>query len=149
MSNFQVDFSGQWLKYLLWICPHMNVTGPYLCKSTLVQVMAWCRQATSHYLSQCWPRSQSPYGITRPQWVNRILWHGCLDFGGKWHQVMLCAIICDEVKNTWHHTIHSNHWHHFSEIWCQNEHHNFQQILQFHCKHAWLWWNCFIDKKRF
>ena len=25
-------------------------------KSTLVQVMAWCRQATSHYLSQCWPR---------------------------------------------------------------------------------------------
>ena len=30
-------------------------------KSTLVQVMAWCRQATSHYLSQCWPRSLSPY----------------------------------------------------------------------------------------
>ena len=24
--------------------------------STLVQLMAWCRQATSHYLSQCWPR---------------------------------------------------------------------------------------------
>ena len=38
-------------------------------KSTLVQVMAWCRQATSHYLSQCWPRSMSPYGVTRPQWV--------------------------------------------------------------------------------
>ena len=38
-------------------------------KSTLVQVMAWCRQATSHYLSQCWHRSMSPYGITRPQWV--------------------------------------------------------------------------------
>ena len=30
-------------------------------KSTLVQVMAWCRQATSHYLSQCWPRSLTPY----------------------------------------------------------------------------------------
>ena len=26
-------------------------------KSTLVQVMAWCHQATSHYLNQCWPRS--------------------------------------------------------------------------------------------
>ena len=25
-------------------------------KSRLVQVMAWCRQATSHYLSQCRPR---------------------------------------------------------------------------------------------
>ena len=23
-------------------------------QSTLVQVMAWCRQATSHYLRQCW-----------------------------------------------------------------------------------------------
>ena len=39
-------------------------------KSTLVQVMAWCHHATSHYLSQCWPRSLSPYGVTRPQWVN-------------------------------------------------------------------------------
>ena len=39
-------------------------------KSALVQVMAWCYQATSHYLSQCWPRSLSPYRITRPQWVN-------------------------------------------------------------------------------
>ena len=38
--------------------------------STLVQVMAWCRQATSHYLNQCWPRSLSPYGVTRPQKVN-------------------------------------------------------------------------------
>ena len=38
-------------------------------QSTLVEVMAWCRQATGHYLSQCWPRSQSPYGVTRPYWV--------------------------------------------------------------------------------
>ena len=30
-------------------------------KSTLVQVMAWCHQATSHYLNQCWPRSLPPY----------------------------------------------------------------------------------------
>ena len=33
-------------------------------KSTLVQVMA-----TSRYLSQFLPRSLSPYGVTRPQWV--------------------------------------------------------------------------------
>ena len=38
-------------------------------KSTLVQVMAWCRQAPIHYLSQCWPRSVSPYGVTWPQWI--------------------------------------------------------------------------------
>ena len=36
---------------------------------TLVQVMAWCRQAASHYLSQCSPRSLSSYGVTRPQCV--------------------------------------------------------------------------------
>ena len=28
--------------------------------STSVQVMAWCHQATSHYLSQCWPSSFLP-----------------------------------------------------------------------------------------
>ena len=35
--------------------------------------MAWCRQAASHYLSQCWPRFMSPHGVTRPQWVNSQL----------------------------------------------------------------------------
>ena len=30
--------------------------------------MAWCRQAASHYLSQCWPRYLSPYG----SWTNII-----------------------------------------------------------------------------
>ena len=35
--------------------------------------MAWCHQATSHYLSQCWPRSLSPYDVTRTEWVN-LLW---------------------------------------------------------------------------
>ena len=42
-------------------------------KSTLVQVMAWCRQATSHYLSQCWPSSMTPYGVTRPS-INLMIW---------------------------------------------------------------------------
>ena len=39
-------------------------------QSILLQVMAWCRQATSHYLSQCWPRSLSLYGVTMPQWID-------------------------------------------------------------------------------
>ena len=43
-------------------------------QSTLVQVMAWCRQAASHYLSQCWLRSMLPYGVTRLQWVNVVQW---------------------------------------------------------------------------
>ena len=35
-------------------------------QSTLVQVVAWCCQATSHYLSQCWPRFLPPYSVTTP-----------------------------------------------------------------------------------
>ena len=38
-------------------------------KTALVQVMAWCRQATSHYLTQCQPIHMLPYGVIRPQWV--------------------------------------------------------------------------------
>ena len=52
---------------LRWMSLHLTDD-----KSTLVQVMAWCRQATSHYLSQWWPRSLSPYGVTRPQWVKEM-----------------------------------------------------------------------------
>ena len=41
-------------------------------KSALVQIMAWCHQATSHYLSQCWPIFMSPYFATRPQEINKL-----------------------------------------------------------------------------
>ena len=34
--------------------------------------MAWCRQATIHYLGQPWPTPMSPCGVTWPQLVNRI-----------------------------------------------------------------------------
>ena len=51
-------------------CMPLDITDD---KSTLVQVMAWCRQATNHYLSQCWPISLSPNGVTRPQWVNPLM----------------------------------------------------------------------------
>ena len=60
-------------------------------KSTLIQVMAWCRQATSHYLNQCWPRSVSPCGVTRPRWVNVLatkiswmLYFNTLRLGQNW-----------------------------------------------------------------
>ena len=42
---------------LIWLSLDLNDE-----KSTLVQVMAWCRPATSHYLSQCWPRSLMSLG---------------------------------------------------------------------------------------
>ena len=55
-------------------------------KSTLLQVMAWCHQATSHYLSQCWPRSVSPYGIIGPQWVDHQQCYSMTDCWFQTHQ---------------------------------------------------------------
>ena len=52
----------------LWWMPQDLTDG----KSTLVQVTAWCRQATSYCLSQCWPRSMSPYDVTWP--LSQIIW---------------------------------------------------------------------------
>ena len=54
-----------WSKIVLKWMPADLTDG----KSTLVQVMASCRQVTNRYLNQCWRRSMSPYGVTRPQWV--------------------------------------------------------------------------------
>ena len=44
-------------------------------KSRLVQVRAWCHQATRHYLSQCWPRSMSSYDITSELDHNELTSH--------------------------------------------------------------------------
>ena len=38
-------------------------------------VQAWCHWETSHYLSQCLPRSVPSNGVTRPQWVNGTYRH--------------------------------------------------------------------------
>ena len=38
--------------------------------SQLAQVLAWCRQVSSHYLSQHWHGPMSPYAVTKPQWVH-------------------------------------------------------------------------------
>ena len=43
-------------------------------KSTLAQIMAWCRQATSHCFSQSQSRFISLYGVTRPLRVKVTSW---------------------------------------------------------------------------
>ena len=45
-------------------------------QSILVQIMAWGFQATLHYPGLCWPRSLSPYYITRLQWGNKPARYG-------------------------------------------------------------------------
>ena len=76
INNFQAYFSD-WIFKLISVIDGWYITSEIVLrwmsldlsddKSILVQVMAWCHQATSHYLSQCGPRSLSPYGIIRPQ----------------------------------------------------------------------------------
>ena len=80
-GGFENIFQNVFFKLISWIDTLSNSCetalrsmpqNPSDDKSTLVQVMAWCRQAASHYLSQCCPRSLSPYGVTRPQWVKLV-----------------------------------------------------------------------------
>ena len=83
--------------------------------STLVQVMAWCLQATSHYqgqgwlssispkaashyLSQCWSRSVSHYGITRPQWVNR----SCMEIQLLWSLLLAPEVRFSDIPSPGH-----------------------------------------------
>ena len=73
-----------------WMLPELTDD-----KSTLVQVMAWCRQATNHYLSQCWPRSISPNAVTRPQWAKLAMeaslqWRHNGRYGVSNHQPHYC-----------------------------------------------------------
>ena len=57
--------------------------------------MAWCRQATSHYLSKCWPRSLSPNGVTMPQWVKVIVTY--IDETRTWWSLRL------QIRSWWRH----------------------------------------------
>ena len=59
-------------------------------KSTLVQVMAWCHQATSHYLSQCWPRSTSSYNF---------------DNDISFQHTMLLNVDCKLPRGSWYHEV--------------------------------------------
>ena len=65
ISQPPINIISLWITCLMWMALDFIPD-----QSTLVQVMAWCHQATSHYLSQCRPRFLSPYDVTRPQWVN-------------------------------------------------------------------------------
>ena len=59
-------------------------------KSTVVQVMAWYRQATSHYLSQSYPIFVLLNGVTRPQSV-KIISFIMLNF--EWVPWWMCLFI--------------------------------------------------------
>ena len=65
------DIAVRWM-------PHNPVDD----KSSVVQVMAWCRQTTCHYLRQCWSISKLPYGFVGPQWVKGLIIQLSQNHGG-------------------------------------------------------------------
>ena len=77
-----------WYQGLLWVFPvklasgECHKTSLMISHKTLVQVMAGCHQATSHYLIQCWPRSISPHVTTKSHPVNcdLLMPYGIKDF---------------------------------------------------------------------
>ena len=86
--NFQIHSMYSCAKHYLWNCSDDFATDHSDEKSTLVQVLTWCRQATSHHLSQCWFRPMSPCrwypaknGPTRHAyvWQIRLFWQDTLD----------------------------------------------------------------------
>ena len=69
--------------------------------STLGQLMAWCRQTSSHYLSQCWPRSISSYSVTRLQ---------CVELSHVFDPSDLTTINTNLVMNKFHCNSHKSSW---------------------------------------
>ena len=65
---FVFDGWGMFCEIVLrWLS--LDFTGDESTLGQHVRVMAWRYQAINHHLSQCWPSSMWPYGVTRPQWA--------------------------------------------------------------------------------
>ena len=63
------------LENFLWNCPQVNATSHqgWLVNTGSGNGLVPSGNNSSHYLSQCWPRSMSSYGITRSEWVNKAM----------------------------------------------------------------------------
>ena len=77
--NVAVILKGMTFRQILWnIIFHWEIAFRWLPQnltnesSTLAQVIAWCRQATSHYMSQSWPICKLLYDVSRPHWVKLL-----------------------------------------------------------------------------
>ena len=73
-------FQNKWVIYILNIWLHITLLWMpedlVDSNSTLIRAMCRYRQATSHHINQCWLRSPTTSGVTRPQWVNNfVLFH--------------------------------------------------------------------------
>ena len=98
ISDLQTNNKETYLEHFLWyylIWMPWALTDDY---STFIEVMACCRQKTSHYRRQCWPRSLTWRGLTHVVTV-LFIWHVCpvvwLMFKNDIHfvTVIKCAFI--------------------------------------------------------
>ena len=71
MWNFQPYF-GHWYYEHFLLTLRRLVQDLIYDKSTLVQVMAWCCQATSHYLNQCWLGYMMLCSVNRRKWLTTL-----------------------------------------------------------------------------
>ena len=87
VNTFSLEQNGHTVQLKLWKAFYINQTIVFwskfysdLCfgvgglihnESALEQIMACCRHITNLHRKQFWQRYIAPYGIIRPQWVNK------------------------------------------------------------------------------
>ena len=64
-------FSNSWYRIIAGVLAVKLLSVECYWTSLMIS-RHWLHQATSHYLSQCWPKSMSSYDITRPHWVEGL-----------------------------------------------------------------------------
>ena len=90
--NTELMLCIKFLRTFWKIAPRCTRHNTSDIKSTLVHVIAcWC-QATSHYLSQLWPRSMLPYSFIMPQWVKQMFIFNTRFLQFEWCYVIICFV---------------------------------------------------------
>ena len=124
----------------------------FMKRSTLVKVMAWCRQAISNYLSQCWSRSVSPYGhselttciIWLPMASQAMIWIANTYICFPSNQFSILRVMWSSVSEA------SKKWHEYSVKWNDSLHSQNCQYWHWLCHResvdcytviAWWQWN--------
>ena len=74
IDNFHTHIKHWYLEveHFLWQCPELYATRPYWWWVNIGLGNGLMPPGTCHYLNQCWPRSMSPYAVSRPQWDNTV-----------------------------------------------------------------------------
>ena len=131
-------------------------------KSTLGQVMAWCHEAPSHYLNQCWPSFMILYGTILPHWVNSlrseytlppvaedILERFCHENLVKFHMNVVSA--CLRVQMTLNQSIFGlrNNLRWIHTCWrCRRVYARVYALVRVHTLHCSYFWSTFLHAYR-